>query len=117
MIATLAAGFKKITAVIKSGGLVLTDHPIYRGTEWEGSEAFVTAGAKRDGLDVVYIESAFFGTQNLLTGLTNWTRILVHELTPREADTVHEPGKYAWGRIQPNAATLPPAKPPTKAPN
>ncbi|MEO3432652.1 M35 family metallo-endopeptidase [Inquilinus sp. CAU 1745] len=115
MISTLAAGFKKITAVMKSGGLVLTDHPLYRGTQFEGSEAFVTVGAKRDRLDVVYVESAFFGTNNLLTGLTNWTRILVHELTHREAATVDVPGRYAWGGIKPTFAAFPSAKAITNA--
>jgi hypothetical protein len=114
-IATLAAGFKKMTGVVKSGGLVLTDHPAYRGTRFEQAVAFVMAGVKRDRLDVVYIEKAFFGTNNLLTGLTNWTRILVHELSHREAATDDVPGKYAWGGIKPNAATFPLAKAITNA--
>lgn len=115
MISTLTSGFKKITAVMKSGGLILTDSPPDRGGEFEKSEAFVWSGASRERLDVVYVEGAFFGRNNLLTGLPNWTRILVHELTHREAATVDVPGKYAWGGIKPNVGSFPSAKAITNA--
>lgn len=115
MISTLAQGFKKITAAVNSNRLVFSDHPAYRGTQYEGSEAFVTAGAKKDALHVVYIEGAFFGTSNLLTGLTNWARIVVHELSHSQADTVDVPGKYAWGGIKPNSGGFPSAKAITNA--
>lgn len=115
MVGTLAAGFKKITAVINSGQLILTDHPAYRGSQWESSEAFVTAGSKRDRLNVVYVEGAFFRTDQLLSGLAHWTRILIHELTHREAGTVDVPGRYAWGGIKPKSGSFPAAKAITNA--
>lgn len=82
--ATLNAGLKKIAAKLKSGQLIYTDSVSERGTtENQGTEAFVWG----DSLDVVYIEEEFFGTSNTLTGLTNWARIVVHELTHREVKT------------------------------
>jgi hypothetical protein len=115
MVSTLTAGFKKMTGVVRSGGLVLADHPGCRGTRLELVEAFVIAGRYRDRLDVIYIENGFFGTTNLLTGLTNWTRILVHELSHREAGTVDLRRKYAADGIKPNIATFPSAKAITNA--
>jgi hypothetical protein len=81
---TLNAGLKKIAAKLKSGHLIYTDSVSERGTtENDGVEAFVWG----DKLDVVYIEKEFFGKRNTLTGLTNWARIVVHELTHREIKT------------------------------
>jgi hypothetical protein len=115
MISTLTAGFKRMTGVVRSGGLILTDHPCYRGHKLEQVEAFVIAGRHRDRLDVIYIENDFFSTRKLLSGLTDWTRVLVHELSHREMDTQDWPGKYAWGGIKPNLATFPSAKAITNA--
>jgi hypothetical protein len=82
--ATLNAGLKKIAARLKAGNLVLTDSVSERGTTANtGTEAFVWG----DTIDVVYIEEEFFGTRNTLKGLTNWARIVVHELTHRECAT------------------------------
>jgi hypothetical protein len=84
MAGTLNAGLKKIAARLKSGTLIYTDSVSERGTpENQFTEAFVWG----DPLDVVYIEQEFFGNQNTLTGLTNWARIVVHELTHREVQT------------------------------
>jgi hypothetical protein len=96
---TLTAGFKKIQGVLGAGRMLLTDHPEVRNASagenkgfWK-SEAFVK-GARED-LDVVYIESAFFGTKNTIKGgLRNWARILVHELTHREVATTDH--RYSW---------------------
>jgi hypothetical protein len=82
--ATLNAGFKKIASKLKSGHLIYTDSVSERGTNANaGTEAFVWG----DPLDVVYIEEEFFGRRNTLTGLTNWARIVVHELSHREVAT------------------------------
>ena len=82
--ATLNAGLKKLAATLKSGRLVCTDHVAARGTpDFDGVEAFVWG----DRLDVVYIENEFFGSFNTLSGLVNWTRIVIHELTHRELNT------------------------------
>ena len=83
---TLNEGLKKVAAMLKSGGLIYTDSVGERGTdENKNTEAFVFNNEK---LDVVYIERQFFGTRNSLTGLTNWARIVVHEITHRALKTV-----------------------------
>ena len=107
---TLSEGFKKIQAVLNSGKLLLTDHPeVRKATDAENkrfwkSEAFVKGA--REGMDVIYIESAFFkkGT-NTLSGLKNWARILVHELSHREVGT--EDKFYSWEGMKPVAGTFP----------
>jgi hypothetical protein len=115
IVSVLTAGFQRMTGVVRSGGLVLTDHPGCRGSKLEELEAFVIVGRYRDQFDVIYIENNFFSTTNLLTGLTNWTRILIHELSHRVAGTVDLVGKYAHGGIKPNPATFPSAKAITNA--
>ncbi len=113
LVGTLSAGFKKIQAVLSSGRLLVTDHPEVRNATagenknyWR-SEAFVK-GARED-MDVVYIESAFFAKKgsNTLSGLKNWARILVHELTHRELGTVDK--RYSWKGIRPDAGAFPAA--------
>ena len=110
-VATLSAGFKKIQGVLGSGKLLLTDHPEVRHATagdnagfWR-SEAFVKGA--REGMDVVYIESAFFSKKgsNTLSGLKNWARILVHELSHREVGTVDK--FYSWQGMKPDAAGFP----------
>lgn len=82
--ATLNKGLKKIATTLKSGRLIYCDSVSERGSpELDGVEAFVWG----DPLDVVYIEEEFFGSRNTLQGLTNWTRIVVHELTHRDVKT------------------------------
>ena len=110
-VATLSAGFKKIQAVLASGKLLLTDHPEVRNATagdnhdfWQ-SEAFVKGA--REGMDVVYIESAFFARKgsNTLSGLKNWARILLHELSHRDVRTVDK--FYSWQGIKPDAGAFP----------
>lgn len=75
----LATGFRQIATCAQSNKLVLTDHPEARGTRYERANAFVYKTEKRQ---VVYIEEGFFGAGgDPLTGMTNWTRIMVHELS------------------------------------
>lgn len=101
--ATLNAGLKKIAFKLQSGRLIYTDSVAERGTgSNEGTEAFVWG----DPLDVVYIEDEFFGNRNTLTGLTNWTRIVIHELTHRELGTED----YAYEHQGINPIRLSPAK-------
>lgn len=96
----LNAGLKKIAFKLKSGNLIYTDSVSERGTTAnDGTEAFVWG----DPLDVVYIEEEFFGRQNTLSGLTNWARIVVHELTHREVDTKDH--AYEHQGINPNKLT------------
>lgn len=74
----LAAGYGQIAGVANGHKLVLTDNPIDRGKPDEQSNAYVWY----DTLKVVYIEGGFFGKGgDPLIGLTNWTRIMVHELS------------------------------------
>jgi hypothetical protein len=113
----LEAGFQKIASAANSGRLIFTDHVGYRGTQLESSEAFVLNGAKRDRPDVVYIESAFFGADNVLAGRLNWARIVVHELSHREVQTRDVPGHYGWQGIKPSAASFPAAEAITNAEN
>lgn len=109
-VTTLTAGFKKIQAVLGSGLLVLTDHPEVRNATtgdnagyWQ-SEAFVKGA--REAMDVIYVESAFFNRGvNTLSGLKNWARILVHELSHREVATKDK--CYSWQGMQPDAGSFP----------
>lgn len=101
----LQAGFKKILAVLGSGRLVLSDHPQTRGSTLASSEAFVFTA--REPVDGGHIEDAFFSANNVLKGLKNWTRILVHELSHRELATVDK--FYAWQGIKPVSGGFPAA--------
>jgi hypothetical protein len=84
---TLNAGLKKLSAKLKSDSLIYTDSVSERSTNSNKDfEAFVFQQPD-ERLDVVYIEEQFFGSKNSLSGLTNWTRIVVHELTHRELHT------------------------------
>ena len=112
-ITTLAAGFKSIIAALTKGHFVVTDWVPFRGTsdvdeaDFLASEAF-TFGGFGEGMDVVYIESNFFvnNAGNVVNGQTNWTRILVHELSHLVCDTEdvnNGQARYAWYGIGPHA--------------
>lgn len=124
-ISELSRGFKSILGTLNRGQIILTDFPTLRNASnpsevgLKMSEAFVWALANREPLDVVYIEEEFFGSKNVLTGLTNWTRILIHELSHLVCGTTDvKPGpRYAWYGIAPNAANFPGAKAITNAEN
>lgn len=98
--ARLAAGFLKIASAAASGRMILGDNPKMRGTDSENDEAFVFVGGEK--LNMVYIEGAFFNENNVLKGVKNWARILVHELSHLKLDTkdIKLPGdadaRYAW---------------------
>ena len=116
-IGSLELGFKSITATINRGRMVFTDFVPLRSASTQdelallSSEAFVWPLGGREKLDVVYIESEFFGGNNVLTGLTNWTRIVIHELSHLVVGTEDIPAgadsRYAWYGIGPNAAGFP----------
>lgn len=112
-IATLSSGFKAIIATLNKGNLVVTDWVPFRGTsdvdeaDFLAAEAFTFAG-NGEGMDVVYIESNFFvnNAGNIVNGQTNWTRILVHELTHLVCNTTdvnNGQARYAWYGIGPHA--------------
>lgn len=89
--AKLNAGFKKLAGAMNKGHVILTDVPAIRGDTtnriWLSEAAAAPGSAATDGIRVVYIESAFFADQNVLSGKKNWTRILVHEMTHVELAT------------------------------
>lgn len=112
-IATLQSGFKNMVKLLNRGQLILTDWvPLRTATtqaeiNFLNSEAF-TFSSHGEGLDVVYIERSFFINHpgNVLKGLKNWTRILVHELTHLECGTTdvnNGNARYAWYGIGPHA--------------
>lgn len=110
----LASGLKAVTATLNKGKLVLTDFvPLRRAstaqeTSLFGSEAFVFAN-KWEGMDVVYIEQAFFSppAAGILEGPKNWARVIIHELTHLDCNTIDVPfgenARYAWAGIGPHA--------------
>jgi len=87
----LNTGFKKLAGAMTKGHVILTDVPAIRGdttnTIWLSEAAAAPGSAATDGIRVIYIESAFFADQNVLSGKKNWTRILVHEMTHVELAT------------------------------
>lgn len=105
LIENLARGFKKITGTINSNLLIFTDMPSLRGAtsgQDKGlldSEAFVYAG-RHEKLPIVYVENGFFQDgANVLSGKSNWARIIVHEITHLDCST--DDKKYAWAGISP----------------
>ena len=113
VVALLARGFKDIVAALNRGRFVVTDWVPFRGavdgveSEFLRTEAFAFR-ARSEGMDVVYVESAFFRelAGNVLRGQANWTRILVHELSHLVCGT-HDVNdgqhRYAWSGIGPHA--------------
>lgn len=126
-ISELTAGFKAITAAISRGQMVFTDFVPLRNASAQdeidllNSEAFVWPKGGREKLDVVYIEREFFGQNNVLTGLANWTRIVIHELSHLVVGTddvsAGANARYAWYGIAPHAAGFPSADAITNAEN
>jgi hypothetical protein len=109
----LSRGFKGIIKLLNKGQVILADFvPLRRGTtqdeiDFLESEAFVFSN-HGEGLDVIYIERSFFVDHpgNVLKGLKNWIRILVHELSHLECGTTDVQigqARYAWYGIGPHA--------------
>ena len=88
---TLNDGFKKLSSAMTRGNIILADVPAVRDDTtnriWR-SEAAAAPGSAASGIRVIYIESAFFNDNNILSGDKNWTRILVHEMSHVELATV-----------------------------
>ncbi len=113
LVATLTRGFKDIVASLNRGRFVITDWVPFRASrcadeaEFLRTEAFAFR-ARSEGMDVVYVESAFFNdfAGNVLRGQANWTRILVHELSHLVCGT-HDVNdgqtRYAWSGIGPHS--------------
>jgi hypothetical protein len=106
----LLDGLKKIAFKLSAGSLVVTDFvPIRASTDandmkMSGSNAFVGP----DNQDTVYIEPPFFArnANNVFqSDAQHWARIMVHELSHREAKTKDK--RYGWNGIRPATSTLP----------
>ena len=113
LVGTLSRGFKDIVAMLGRGHFVITDWVPFRAStnadesDFLSTEAFAFR-ARGEGLDVVYVESAFFDdlAGNVLRGQANWTRILVHELSHLVCgthDVNNGQSRYAWCGIGPHA--------------
>jgi hypothetical protein len=112
-IAKLQLGFKGIIAMLNRGHFVVTDWvPLRTATTADdlgflNAEAF-TFASNGEGMDVVYIERSFFVSNpgNVVNGIKNWTRIIVHELTHLVCGTEDVnigQARYAWYGIGPHA--------------
>jgi hypothetical protein len=99
--ATLSEGLKKIAACIQSTFLLFVDMPKDRGDATRARvNAFVFSDEK---IDVVYVEAAFFSNADLFKDLKNWTRIVVHELSHREAKTKDHRYRHHAKGLKPDA--------------
>lgn len=104
-IGNLKEGFKKICSTLNSNQIVFTDMPSLRYSnvgddpDFRASEAFVYSG-RYEKLPVVYIEDAFFARGgNVMDGIKNWGRIILHEITHLDCST--DDKLYAWAGIRP----------------
>jgi len=108
--AILRAGLKKIAPKLSAGTLIVTDFvPIRNSPDDEGfvnANAFVWA----DTRDVIYVEKGFF-TKDAAAVFQkderHWARIMVHEMTHREAKTVDK--RYGWKGVKPAKGSFPSA--------
>jgi hypothetical protein len=110
---TLRAGLRKIAAKLNGGTTVVTDFvPIRTSADVNdkkarGSNAFVVGSEKQD---VIYIEQGFFSKNagNVFQNdASHWARIMVHEMTHREAATLDK--RYGWAGIAPSTGKISPA--------
>ena len=105
---TVNAGLKKMSNSIKSTLLLITDMPKDRGTvDAAKTNAFVFMDEK---VDVIYIEGAFFSKLDTWKGLKNWTRIVVHELSHRDAKTEDHRYRHNPAGLKPDSSTFSAAK-------
>lgn len=108
----LRDGLKKIAAKMSVGTLIVTDFvPIRHSTDVGDQKAlkanaFVTA----DKNDVIYIEQGFFthsAASVFQKDERHWARIMVHEMSHREAKTLDK--RYGWAGIKPKKGKFPAA--------
>jgi len=109
----LRAGLRKIANKLNGGTAVVTDFvPIRASSDVNDAKAlaanaFVIAAEKQD---VIYIEQGFFSKNagNVFQNdARHWARIMVHEMTHREAATVDK--RYGWAGIAPSTGKIAPA--------
>jgi len=111
--ATLRAALRRIAAKLNGGSAVVTDFvpirtsPDVKDAKARMANAFVVGSEKQD---VIYIEQGFF-SKNAANVFQNdarhWARIMVHEMSHREAATVDK--RYGWAGIAPATGKISPA--------
>jgi hypothetical protein len=108
--ATLKAGLRKMANKLNGGTAVVTDFVAIRGSadvndmKARAANAFVIAAEKQD---VIYIEAGFFSKNagNIFQkDGRHWARIMVHEMSHREAATVDK--RYGWAGISPSTGKI-----------
>jgi hypothetical protein len=86
----------------------MTDMPKDRSdAEAANTNAFVFSSEK---IDVIYVERAFFSDGDTWKDLKNWTRIVVHELSHRDAKTEDHRYRHHASGLKPDAADFSHAK-------
>ena len=93
-----------MTHTISSNILIYTDMPSIRNGTTEEDQKFLNSEAfvyrnRAEGIPVIYVERAFFNEQSILPNISNWARIIVHELSHMDVGTVDH--HYAWQGINP----------------
>jgi hypothetical protein len=108
--ATLKAGLRKMSNKLNGGTAVVTDFVSIRASadptdiRARSANAFVIAAEKQD---VIYIEEGFFSKNagNVFQrDDRHWARIMVHEMSHREAATVDK--RYGWAGIAPSSGKI-----------
>jgi hypothetical protein len=110
---TLRAALRKIAAKLNGGSAIVTDFvpirtsPDVKDVAARRANAFVVGSEKQD---VIYIEQGFFSKNagNVFQNdARHWARIMVHEMSHREAATVDK--RYGWAGIAPSTGKISPA--------
>lgn len=108
--ATLKAGLRKMANKLHGGTAVVTDFVSIRASadatdiKARAANAFVIASEKQD---VIYVEEGFFSKNagNVFQkDDRHWARIMVHEMSHREAATVDK--RYGWAGIAPSSGKI-----------
>jgi hypothetical protein len=110
--AKLKMGLNKIAPKMSTGTLIVTDFVPIRHSPDAGDKGFVESNAFvwADKRDVIYVEQGFFtkdASAIFQKDARHWARIMVHEMTHREAKT--EDKRYGWAGIQPKKGSFPAA--------
>jgi Lysine-specific metallo-endopeptidase len=105
----LLSGLKKMAPKMSAGHLIITDFVPIRHSADAGDQGFAAANAFvwQDKRDVVYVEKAFFkhdASSVFQNDERHWARIMVHEMSHREAKT--DDKRYGWAGIKPKKASF-----------
>lgn len=109
----MRANLRKIANKLNGGTAVVTDFvpirtsPDAKDIRARRANAFVVSSETQD---VIYVEEGFFstGARNVFQDTRHhWARIMVHEMTHREATTLDK--RYGWAGIGPSTGKISPA--------